>query len=214
MRSSLARVVAAALSPAALLFFAWASAGCGPDVLAPAFEIEGRRMVWVPFRGPDGPPYYSKRGNRLTRGAIDTLLRAGEENDSDVLEVVPFEDVVEAVAKEDPLSIKNEALAKRVKADLFLEGTITRWETRRSGDVALLRGRATIRVIVRETEKPRGHPLLDRKLEVVFPKARGYTSWGGLATSEATEADVDQGLLSAAVRDLVDLFRYHEVEEP
>lgn len=197
---------------ATLLWLFGLTAGCGPDVIAPGFEIEGHRMVMVPFRGPDGPPYFSKLGNRVTRGAVDTLIRAREEDPSDVVEVVTFEDVVQAVAHEDPLSVKSEELAKRVKADLFCEGAITRWETRRAGDVGLLRGRASIRVIVRKTRKPLGRPILDRKVEVVFPEARGYRSWGGLATSEASDADIDEGLLTASVRQLVDLFRFHEVE--
>ncbi|GIW72071.1 MAG: hypothetical protein KatS3mg102_1613 [Planctomycetota bacterium] len=202
---------------AAMAVWLWLGAlvapwGCaGHTVIDPVVDIEGRRLVVLPFAEAQLARYDSVRGNELARRIAERLLELRRvQGEDEVVDVVRFEDLVAAVREVDPRTLAPAAIGARTGADLVLLGEIVEYRTRLPGDVGLLRGRAEVELRVLDLRAGSQRPVFASRLRVVYPPEDGSGA-GVLASGEADEAVIERGLQAALVRRIAELFTYHEV---
>jgi hypothetical protein len=205
MTSHPAGIRARSLLALALSIMPLAALSCSE--IQPVVPVEDRRMVVIPMRDAVSYYYESSTGNTLAK-LVCEHLQAVRADSSDCVDVVPFDDLVLAVRDVDPKNMKFTEVARRVKADLILVGNITRFETRREGDVGFIRGRCDVDVSVVETTHPE-KPLYRKQISVTFPP-ENYHEWGGYSGDEGSEADIKVGLLALATKKISMLFYSHD----
>ncbi len=197
------RHLAAALACAAACALAQ---GCRS--VDPVIPVEGRRMVVIPFRDAIHYHYESPRGTKLARFIVARLSAAHEADPDEAIAVVPLEELVAAVGNDDPKDFSFSEVGRRTRADVVLLGRIVGFETRRRGDVGFLRGIARAEIAVVETARPEP-PLFTTTIDAIYPP-EDYVHWGGLPIDEATEQDIEAGLIGALGEKIARLFYAHE----
>lgn len=179
--------------------------------IKPIIPVEDRRIVVIPMRDELNAHYRSNVGNQLAKQVTD-VLEAKRKEDSDCVDVVPYEHLVAALRDDDPLNVSFADVGRRVHADLVLVGNISRFETRQKGDVGFVRGAAKVDLIILETAHPE-RPLMRTSVTAVFPPTEGYRSWGGYSGEEGGEDEIRAGLMALLTRRVSQLFYPHDPEE-
>lgn len=188
------------------------ASGCS-DMVEPAMEIEGRRMVIVPMRDRHFGFYQCENGVRLAQGVTRSLEKTREqEGDDEAIEVVPFGELVRAVSDTAPEDVPFEDVCRRTKADLILLGTIEEYTGQVQGDVGVIRGRARVRVQVKRADDLAGSPVLDTHVSASYPPDDDYRNFGFIPTTEGDEEMIDRALMAVLIGKVADLFRWHEAK--
>lgn len=184
------------------------TAGCmGDNIVDPAMPIEDHRLLVLPFRDPLFDRYDSRVGIALAQ-QLSTVLQARHNNDTDdAIETVAFNAFTNAVRDVDPRTLSHAQLAARVKADRVLVGELTTYSTRNKTDIAILRGKATVRLDVLDGKTEA--TLFSHEFSVAYPPDDLY-SMGMVPTTEGGEAQIERGLVREIARSVADLFSYHE----
>jgi hypothetical protein len=178
--------------------------------IQPVVRVDDRRMVVIPMRDTTHYYYESDTGTMLSRLICDHL-QAVQNDAHSCVDVVPFDDLVLAVRDVEPKNLKFPEVARRVKADLILVGTVTRFETHRTDDVGFLRGRADVDVTVLDAVHPE-KPLYKKVISAEFPP-ENYRDWGGYSSGEGDENDIKVGLMALLTKRISQLFYTHEPEK-
>jgi hypothetical protein len=178
--------------------------------IEPVIPVEGRRMVIIPMRDELHFHYDSEIGTRLAHLVTDTL-EAKHKEDSDCVDVVPYEHLIAALRDVDPRDLSFADVGRRTKADLVLVGNVSRFETHLKGDIGFTRGAAKVDLVILETAHPE-RPLLRTSVSATFPP-ENYSQWGGFSGDEGGENEVREGLVALLRQRIAELFYAHEPEE-
>jgi hypothetical protein len=205
-----ASICARALAALTLALLPLAATSCHDARTNTAVPIDGRRMVVIPMRDPVSYYFESPVGTRLAELISDHLEETRKDN-SDCVNVVPFEDLKVALRDVNPKNMRFTDIARRVKADMILVGNITTFDTHLAGDIGLVRGKCNLEIMVLETAHPE-RPILRNQYAFTFPP-ENYHTQGFYTPDQGSEEDVKAGLLALATKKISQLFYAHDAAD-
>lgn len=200
----------------AAIAVATAVAGCGPDLVEPVVPVDGRKVLVVPFSERSYARFDSIRGIDVAEAVTTKLARERETQGDDVPEAVSQAKLREVLATVDPSGLKPDDLGRRAGANLVVDGHLKKFETRRQGDVGILRGTAEAEVrIIDAAGRGADATLYSGTHTVRFPPEEGYDvdSWGAGATTEIDEERMRQALIALLSKEIAELLYPHPAKE-
>ncbi|RME70184.1 MAG: hypothetical protein D6776_12035 [Planctomycetota bacterium] len=185
--------------------------GCVSEpTIDPVVDIEAHKLVVLPFSEPHLARYESRRGNTLAKMVADWIAEKRRADEDDAIDVVRFDELVHALRDVDPRDLEPLEVARRTGADYALVGEITRYETRRRGDVGVIRGRAEVRLDVLDVAAGPDRPIFSTRIAVQYPPD-DYTMAGVMPLTEGDEKAIETGLMLRLTERIGELFTYHTV---
>jgi hypothetical protein len=201
------------LHAVAALALGAALTGCLSDpIIDPVVDIDDRKLLILPFSDAHFARYDSGRGNVLAKRIADSLAEKRRvQGEDDVIDVVRFEELVTAVRDVDPRELEPREVASRTRSDYVLVGEIEKYETRRKGDVGVIRGTAAVVFDVIDVSTQADRPIFSTRIVMQFPPD-DYTMAGVMPLTEGDEQAIDAGLMMRLTSRIAELFTYHEVK--
>jgi hypothetical protein len=182
-----------------VLVIVFAGAGC-TDVVEPVVDVDGKTIVVVPFADRSYGRFDSPVGRTLARAVTAHLEERREEQGDEVPRVVNQKSLAESLGRVDPTGLE-------------IDGNVLKFETRRAGDVGILRGLAEVEVRILDAagKRPEG-ALCTRSFTVEFPSSEGFSidASGVLTGVEGTEEDIERGLIAEVAQKIAKLVYPHE----
>ncbi len=202
--------------PVVFATIALSAAGCGPDLVEPVVPVDGRKVLVVPFSERSQASFDSINGLDLAEAVTVRLTREREAQGDDVPEPIPQAKLQEVLARVDPSTLKPDDIGRRAGANLVVAGQLKKFETKRPGDVGILRGTAEAEVRILDAARTGADgTLYSGTLVVQYPPTEGFDvdSWGAGATTEINEEQMRRALVSLLSKEIAQLLYPHEAEK-
>ncbi len=184
--------------------------GCSntDDLIEPAFDVIGKRMVVVPFNTTYEGHFDSEPGTKLAKDITNQVMINADEEE---LTMISAKDLLNLEAELDVRSLSWEQLAAELDADYVCVGEIVDLRTRSINDIGMLRGRLKLEYSVYDFTHD-GEVIFNQKREFEHPDPRAQKFLDYSVTETEDEA-VERALLKQAARRVALNFYSHLPEE-
>lgn len=139
--------------------------GDGDEVIDPKIPVEGKRILVIPFEGPQLPYFEDEEGRQLARAIVQDVQK--NRDYTDLKSIFEKDNLEEYITLYFP-HISWKKVAEMAQADWVLVGSILSFQTSRPGDVGLLRGSAVVDIRLYDRCKDRF--ILKERIQTRFPK--------------------------------------------